>query len=219
MPELRTLLPAAVSSVSASITMASRASLEYDYLFKIVLVGDAAVGKTNLLACYTSQVREGFRDGVYPLFENPSLICALVVLWKSIACPIAGARLSCTTIPCLPVRALGTTSSKFSCCRNERWIICDGQDKRPRADGTVPSFRSDRKTTVGVEFATMVVTHPDGKRIKAQIWDTGERYVCFGVTHENVSRIKNNKKRLIPSDVPYHARHMPPAVLTAAFSK
>lgn len=47
------------------------------------------------------------------------------------------------------------------------------QDKRPRADGTVPSFRSDRKTTVGVEFATMVVTHPDGKRIKAQIWDTG----------------------------------------------
>ncbi|CAN0103943.1 unnamed protein product, partial [Hapterophycus canaliculatus] len=33
--------------------MASRASLEYDYLFKIVLVGDAAVGKTNLLACYT----------------------------------------------------------------------------------------------------------------------------------------------------------------------
>lgn len=48
------------------------------------------------------------------------------------------------------------------------------QDKRPRADGTVPSFRSDRKTTVGVEFATMVVTHPDGKRIKAQIWDTGE---------------------------------------------
>ena len=36
--------------------MASRPSLEYDYLFKIVLVGDAAVGKTNLLACYTSQV-------------------------------------------------------------------------------------------------------------------------------------------------------------------
>lgn len=36
--------------------MASKSSLEYDYLFKIVLVGDAAVGKTNLLACYTSQV-------------------------------------------------------------------------------------------------------------------------------------------------------------------
>lgn len=38
--------------------MSARAasSLEYDYLFKIVLVGDAAVGKTNLLACYTSQV-------------------------------------------------------------------------------------------------------------------------------------------------------------------
>lgn len=41
---------------TAGVKMASRASLEYDYLFKIVLVGDAAVGKTNLLACYTSQV-------------------------------------------------------------------------------------------------------------------------------------------------------------------
>ncbi|CAM9182652.1 unnamed protein product [Ectocarpus sp. 4 AP-2014] len=93
--------------------MASRSSLEYDYLFKIVLVGDAAVGKTNLLACYTSQ------------------------------------------------------------------------DKRQRPDGTVPSFRSDRKTTVGVEFATMVVTHPDGKRIKAQIWDTAgqERYRAITSSH------------------------------------
>ena len=66
------------------------------------------------------------------------------------------------------------------------------QDKRPRADGTVPSFRPDRKTTVGVEFATMVVTHPDGKRIKAQIWDTGQctnlrnrrRVRCFPVGME-----------------------------------
>lgn len=77
--------------------------------------------------------------------------------------------------------------------RNER--CCDGvmaQDKRPRADGTVPSFRSDRKTTVGVEFATMVVTHPNGKRIKAQIWDTGEGSTCAYVTHECVSRIKNS---------------------------
>lgn len=43
--------------------MASRPSLEYDYLFKIVLVGDAAVGKTNLLACYTSQVQWELRLG------------------------------------------------------------------------------------------------------------------------------------------------------------
>lgn len=52
------VLPTAVA-VSKTVRwyqMASRASLEYDYLFKIVLVGDAAVGKTNLLACYTSQV-------------------------------------------------------------------------------------------------------------------------------------------------------------------
>lgn len=44
------------SGIQECDAMASRSSLEYDYLFKIVLVGDAAVGKTNLLACYTSQV-------------------------------------------------------------------------------------------------------------------------------------------------------------------
>ncbi len=43
--------------------MTSRSSLEYDYLFKIVLVGDAAVGKTNLLACYTSQVCSSSNHG------------------------------------------------------------------------------------------------------------------------------------------------------------
>ncbi|CAM9392178.1 unnamed protein product [Choristocarpus tenellus] len=91
--------------------MATR--LEYDELFKIVLVGDAAVGKTNLLAYYTSQ------------------------------------------------------------------------DKRQKTDGTVPSFSSNRKATVGVEFATMIVTHPDGKRIKAQIWDTAgqERYRAITSSH------------------------------------
>lgn len=50
--------------------MTSRASLEYDYLFKIVLVGDAAVGKTNLLACYTSQV-EVFGQIVWACVYSP----------------------------------------------------------------------------------------------------------------------------------------------------
>jgi len=48
------------SGIQECDAMASRSSLEYDYLFKIVLVGDAAVGKTNLLACYTSQVCSSF---------------------------------------------------------------------------------------------------------------------------------------------------------------
>ncbi|CAN0238107.1 unnamed protein product, partial [Phaeothamnion confervicola] len=88
-------------------------SLDYDVLYKIVLVGDAAVGKTNLLGYYTSA------------------------------------------------------------------------DKHPRADGTAPSFSDTRKATVGVEFATMIVKHADGTRIKAQIWDTAgqERYRAITSSH------------------------------------
>ncbi|CAM9832193.1 unnamed protein product, partial [Discosporangium mesarthrocarpum] len=112
----RDLLPGreVVSGSEVALQLASMATrLEYDELFKIVLVGDTAVGKTNLLAYYTSQ------------------------------------------------------------------------DKRLRADGSVPSFSANRKTTVGVEFAAMIVTHPDGKRIKAQIWDTAgqERYRAITSSH------------------------------------
>lgn len=64
--------------------MAAR-PLEYDYLFKIVLVGDAAVGKTNLLACYTSQVL------ILLLFSlpGPSLCLARV---DKVGCCRAGFR-------------------------------------------------------------------------------------------------------------------------------
>lgn len=40
-------------------------------------------------------------------------------------------------------------------------------------DGSAKGFSSVRKPTIGVEFGTKVVQHPNGKRIKAQIWDTG----------------------------------------------
>jgi len=42
---------------------------------------------------------------------------------------------------------------------------------------TRDNFSSDEKSTIGVEFATRIITI-DGKRIKAQIWDTAgqERY-------------------------------------------
>jgi Ras-related protein Rab-11A len=38
---------------------------------------------------------------------------------------------------------------------------------------TRDNFSNDEKSTIGVEFATRVVPMPDGKLIKAQIWDTG----------------------------------------------
>ncbi|GMF23844.1 unnamed protein product [Phytophthora lilii] len=41
--------------------------------------------------------------------------------------------------------------------------------------GVSRSFSAVRKPTIGVEFATAIVRHPNGKRIKAQIWDTGNK--------------------------------------------
>ncbi|RLN98507.1 hypothetical protein BBJ28_00010173 [Nothophytophthora sp. Chile5] len=40
--------------------------------------------------------------------------------------------------------------------------------------GVSRTFSAVRKPTIGVEFGTAIVRHPNGKRIKAQIWDTGK---------------------------------------------
>ncbi|KAG1701792.1 hypothetical protein DVH05_010285 [Phytophthora capsici] len=72
----------------------------YDELYKVVLVGDPGVGKTNLLAAF----------------------------------------LASDTV-------------------NDQ--------------GISRTFSAIRKPTIGVEFATAIVRHPNGQRIKAQIWDTG----------------------------------------------
>ena len=81
---------------------------QYDELYKVVLVGDAGVGKTNMLAFFTGT-------------RSPDEV-------------------------------------------NE--------------DGVAPTFHAMRKPTIGVEFGTRIIEHPDGVRIKAQIWDTGRS--CAG---------------------------------------
>ena len=85
-------------------------------MYKIVLVGDAGVGKTNMLGYYTSPP----------------------------------------------------------------------QERLTNAAGYVETFSKGRKPTVGVEFATKIVTNPKtGERIKAQIWDTAgqERYRAITNSH------------------------------------
>ncbi|GMI45349.1 hypothetical protein TrCOL_g9834 [Triparma columacea] len=88
---------------------------EYDAMYKIVLVGDAGVGKTNMLGFYTAPEEEKQKD----------------------------------------------------------------------ANGNVATFSKNLPPTVGVEFATKIVIHPSGARIKAQIWDTAgqERYRAITNSH------------------------------------
>ena len=59
-------------------------------------------------------------------------------------------------------------------------------DQKGSGDGAAAAFSSNRKPTVGVEFATKVIVHPEsGMRIKAQIWDTAgqERYRAITSSH------------------------------------
>lgn len=40
-------------------------------------------------------------------------------------------------------------------------------------DGAAASFNAGAKPTIGVEFGTKIIQHPNGAKIKVQIWDTG----------------------------------------------
>jgi len=58
-------------------------------------------------------------------------------------------------------------------------------DRASDANGVVKTFSTVKKPTVGVEFATKIITHSSGARIKAQIWDTAgqERYRAITNSH------------------------------------
>ena len=89
----------------------------------MVLVGDPGVGKTNILAYFTS----------------PTAIQEDAALQERASK--------------LAVKGVLPTSPRLA-----------------------HSFNPMRKPTIGVEFGTKVIVHPKtGKKIKVQIWDTGNK--------------------------------------------
>jgi len=55
---------------------------------------------------------------------------------------------------------------------------------------TRDEFNQNSKSTIGVEFATKVIT-VDGKQVKAQIWDTGASNLAAAVS---ISRLMSFTK-------------------------
>lgn len=53
------------------------------------------------------------------------------------------------------------------------FVAADKGDVQVDEHGVSRAFSDQRKPTIGVEFGTKIVSHPNGQRIKAQIWDTG----------------------------------------------
>jgi GTPase SAR1 family protein len=104
---------------------------DFDVLYKLVLVGDSGVGKTNLLAYFLQNIDDA------PFSSSAS-------------------------------------SSLISAAKQQNG------NKALDGSGVAASFQATRKPTIGVEFGTKTIVHPDGTRIRAQIWDTG-LLICLSI--------------------------------------
>ena len=59
---------------------------------------------------------------------------------------------------------------------------------------TRDNFTTEEKSTIGVEFATRIITMPDGKKIKAQIWDTAGQVTQQPRTHCNTAVTRTGER-------------------------
>lgn len=85
------------------------------------------------------------------------------------------------------------------------FVAADAAEGVPTdAQGVSTAFSAVRKPTIGVEFGTKIVLHPEtGKRIKAQIWDTGAPDAAFSleasaILTQGVSCIQPGRSGIAP---------------------
>lgn len=56
----------------------------YDYLFKIVIIGDSGVGKSNLLLRYTVSSWQKRKNPLSPVFFFSKIFFSQMNLWKTL---------------------------------------------------------------------------------------------------------------------------------------
>ena len=78
---------------------------------------------------------------------------------------------------------------------------------------TRDEFNQNSKSTIGVEFATKVIT-VDGKQVKAQIWDTGQSnlVVAASICGTNALRklVRNGTGPSLPREFRFFSFHSAP---------
>ncbi|MGH0121355.1 UNVERIFIED_CONTAM: hypothetical protein FKN15_032998 [Acipenser sinensis] len=149
---------------------------EYDYLFKIVLIGDSGVGKTNLLSRFTrNEFNLESKSTIGVEFATRSINVEGKTVKAQIWDTAGQERYRAIT------SALWFFTACFAVCLSRSPVVLIGDSGVGKTNllsrFTRNEFNLESKSTIGVEFATRSI-NVEGKTVKAQIWDTAgqERY-------------------------------------------
>ncbi|KAB5574479.1 hypothetical protein DKX38_001673 [Salix brachista] len=150
--------------------MARRADEEYDYLFKVVLIGDSGVGKSNLLSRFT---RNEFclesKSTIGVEFATRTLQVTITLL--SIYLLTATLFLICLNSECFATGLI--FDLRFSTVSGSISLRQEVLSKLIAGEESVP-LREKADNMAGVD----VTCYVEARTVKAQIWDTAgqERY-------------------------------------------
>ncbi len=180
---------------------------DYDYLFKVVLIGDSSVG-----ACFGDIGARWFDCGG----ATGTGATAVALSVGCIVCAAAGASPLVwqpppppTTIthppPRPPPRPQPSPTQASPTCANHhhhrnhhnhrRHTITHSGKSNLLSRFTRDEFNFESKATIGVEFATKSI-QTEGKILKAQIWDTAGQERCVTVaSQQDGSRCRSCRRR------------------------